>query len=198
MAARRREYPPETVFEAQELYCVARLTFEQTAEETGVAVSTLKRWSDKFDWRAKRAKLAQAEADLRADTILARSAMLKALIKSKDAQTGFAVASLETLAIKQAEAARAQKLMSVSAQKELREIHTQEDAVNALQEAVQLKLNQLLQSPEDLDFRAMQDVKKAMDMLTEMKPKENQKQRVSKGTSAELTRKIEELLGYKI
>lgn len=166
-----REYPPEVVWQAQELYCVARLTFDQVAKELGVAASTLKRWSQKHSWQTKRENLAQAEADLRADTILARSAMLKKLIESKDPQTGFAVASLESLAMRQADAARAQKLMTAVQQNDLREIRTSADAVAALEEAVELKLNRLLQSPEDLDFKAVQDVKKAMALIAEMKPR---------------------------
>lgn len=164
-----REYPPETVWQAQELYCVVRLTFAQVAEELDVAPSTLKRWAEKYEWRNKREELAQAQADLQADTIIARSAMLKKLISSKDPQVGFAVSSLESLAMKQAEAARAQKLMSAAAQNELREIRTQEDAVAALEEAVELKLNRLLQSPDDLDFKAVQDVRKAMELVGKMK-----------------------------
>jgi uncharacterized protein YjcR len=185
MKKQGREYPSEAVWTAQELYCVARLTYQQVAEETGVAVSTLKRWADKYEWRAKRDELAQAEADLQADTILARSAMLKKLIESKDAQTGFAVASLETLAMKQAEAARAQKLMNASAQKELREIRTQEDAVNALQEAVQLKLNRLLQSPDELDFKAVADIRKALDLVAEMKNAGTEEQDDGRGVSGD-------------
>jgi len=164
-----REYPPETVWHAQELYCVARLTFDQVAEETGVAASTLKRWSATYEWRDKREKLAQAEADLQADTIMARSVMLKKLIENKDAQTSFAVASLESLAMKQAEAARAQKLMSAARKNELHPIRTQQDAVAALEKAVELKLNRLLQSPEELDFRTVQDVRKAMELVKELK-----------------------------
>jgi len=183
-----REYPPEAVWEAQELYCVARLTFEKVAEETGVAVSTLKRWSATYDWRGKREKLAQAEADLAADTILARSAMLKQLIKSKSAQDSFAVSALESLAIKQAEAARAQKLMSAAKQHELRPIRTKEEAVAALEEAVELKLNKLLQSPEGTDFKAVQDVQKAMELVVELKGalgKQRDDGRGVKGTNIE-------------
>jgi hypothetical protein len=180
-----REYPPEAVWQAQELYCVARLTFEKVAEETGVAVSTLKRWSEKYEWRAKREKLAQAEADLQADTILARSVMLKRLIDSKDAQTGFAVASLETLAMKQAEAARARKLMDAARQQGLRTIRSPEDAVTALEEAVGLKLNRLLQSPEDLDFKAVSDVRKALELVAEMKAAGGQAEDDGRGVSGD-------------
>jgi transposase-like protein len=180
-----REYPPEAVWQAQELYCVARLTFEKVAEETGVAVSTLKRWSEKYEWRAKREQLAQAEADLQADTILARSVMLKRLIQSKDAQTGFAVASLETLAMKQAEAARARKLMDAARQHGLRTIRSPEDAVSALEEAVGLKLNRLLQSPADLDFKAVADVRKALELVAEMKAASGQAEDDGRGVSGD-------------
>lgn len=101
-----REHEPETVWWAQELYCVKRLSFDAVALETGVAASTLKRWAETYGWRAKREELARAEADIRADKLLARSVMLKALIDTKDPQTGFAVASLESLALKEATIAR--------------------------------------------------------------------------------------------
>tara|TARA_B100000683_G_C12469796_1_gene547372 strand:+ start:460 stop:1047 length:588 start_codon:yes stop_codon:yes gene_type:complete len=178
-----REYSPEAVWEAQELYCVARLTFEQVAEETGISVSTLKRWSATYEWRAKREKLAQAEADLKADTILARSVMLKKLIKSQDAQTGFAVSALESLAMKQAEHARAQQIMEATRQSKLRPIRTQEEAVSALEEAVELKLNALLQSPHDLDFKAVHDVRKAMQLVAEMKTTKSKNEDNGRGVS---------------
>lgn len=178
-----REYSPEAVWEAQELYCVARLTFEQVAEETGISVSTLKRWSAIYEWRAKREKLAQAEADLKADTILARSVMLKKLIKSQDAQTGFAVSALESLAMKQAEQARAQQLMEATRQSKLRPIRTQEEAVSALEEAVELKLNALLQSPHGLDFKAVHDVRKAMQLVAEMKTTKSKNEDNGRGVS---------------
>ena len=48
------EYEPETVWKAQELYCVDRLSFARVAELTGVSATTLKAWSEKYGWRAKR------------------------------------------------------------------------------------------------------------------------------------------------
>jgi DNA-binding MurR/RpiR family transcriptional regulator len=171
MARQGREYPSDDVWRAQELYCVARLTFDQVAAETGISASTLKRWSERLGWRDKRAQLAQAEADLRADTILARSAMLKQLIETKNPQVGFAVAGLESLAMRQAEAAKAGKLLEAAAQGKLREIRTNADAVAALKEAVELKINRLLASPEDLDDKAVAGVLKALALIREVEPK---------------------------
>lgn len=187
-----REYPPEAVWDAQELYCVARLTFAQVAEETGVAVSTLKRWSATYDWRGKREKLAQAEADLAADTILARSVMLKKLIKSQNAQDGFAVSALESLAMKQAEAARAQKLMSAAKQNELRPIRTKLEAVAALEEAAEIKLNRLLQNPGELDTKDVAEIDKVFKMIEAMKPKSSQGKPESKQLDAKTLEAIRE------
>ena len=63
------EYEPETVWRAQELYCVDRLSFARVAELTGVSATTLKAWSEKYDWRAKREEIAQAESEIRVNTI---------------------------------------------------------------------------------------------------------------------------------
>ena len=194
-----REYPPETVWQAQELYCVNRLTYRVVARQLGVAESTLKRWADKYGWRDMRERLAQAECDIRADTVLARASMIKHLLDSKDPQAAFAVASLEKLAMKQVEAERAGRIVEAAVTPS-RSINTPEEVVAALREAVEVKLSLLLASPADLDFRAVSEVQKALKLVAEMeaevapateKPK-------SKGISAESANRIKELLGYKI
>ena len=100
-----QEHAPETVWQAQELYCSDRLSFVRVAEITGVADSTLRRWADTYDWRAKREEIARAEADIRADKVLARSKTLKSLLDNPRADTAFAVSALEKLALKEAELA---------------------------------------------------------------------------------------------
>jgi hypothetical protein len=196
-----REHAPETVFRAQELYCVDRLTYEQVAarlaeEGEPVAESTLKRWAQTYSWKAKREELAQALADISADTILARAKLLKSLVQNPDPQMGFAVSSLETLALKQAEAARAGRVAQAAARFELREIRTTEDAVKAMREAAELKLNRMLANPAELDFKAVQDVKKALDYADTLEPRESVKP--NGDTTAEVDRQIRKLLGYKI
>ncbi|WP_319543169.1 hypothetical protein [uncultured Pseudodesulfovibrio sp.] len=198
-----REHSPEMVWRAQELYCVDRLTYQQVADRIGqeiepVAVSTLKRWGQTFEWSTKREELARALADISADTIMARSKLLKSLVAKPDAQIGFAVSSLETLAMKQAEAARAGRLIQTQLAKPKREIKTRKDAAEALREAVEYKLALMLNDPTQVSFRAVVDLKKALEMLTEIEPKEDGKSNGPGGTSAELDRKIQELLGYKI
>ena len=111
------EHPPETVWKAQEMYCVDRLSFDRISTIVGVSATTLKTWADKYDWREKREEIAQAESEIRTKTILGRKAVLERLIEATDgkeaSQAAFAVASLEGLALKQQELAAAGKIPSV-------------------------------------------------------------------------------------
>jgi hypothetical protein len=163
------EHEAETVWRAQELYCVDRLSFDAVARETGVAASTLKRWSERDGWRAKREEIAKAEADIRADKVLARSAMLKALIQTKDPQTGFAVSSLETLALKEAEVARQGAIRAAANdQAPAISVNTPAEAIAALRKAVESKLALLLTRPENVDLKAVQEVQKCLALVGQL------------------------------
>jgi transposase-like protein len=188
-----KEHPPETVFRAQELYCVDRLTFAQAAQAVGVAESTLKRWSETYGWQAKRSEVAQAEMDIRADFVLARSRMLKALLESKDAQTGFAVASLEGLAMKQAEALRQGRQVenaAAAAARPLREIKTDADAVSALEEALSIRLNQILADPARVDLKTVRELQQAIDLVQGMRKGAAKGEQRKKGLSPEMAEAV--------
>jgi hypothetical protein len=109
---------------------------------------------------------------------------------------GFAVASLESLAMRQAEAERAGKALEAATRSEKRPIRTAGDAVKALREAIETKLAMLLASPEDIDFKAVADVQKALKLVTEMeaaaRPAEDTTK--TKGLSADLEARIREIL----
>ena len=78
------EHEPGTVWRAQELYCLDRLSFDRVSELTGVATSTLKRWADKYQWRERRDELAQVESEIRFNTVLGRKAILERLLTAED------------------------------------------------------------------------------------------------------------------
>lgn len=193
--ASRREHPPETVFKAQELYCVARLTHREIAAEMKVAESTLKRWAAKYGWADKRAAVAQAECDIRADLILARSAMIKKVLEKQDPQAGFAVASLEGVAMKKAEIERAGRMKEVRREstRQRRVVKTLEDAVAALKETVLKKLEIMLDEPEAFAIKDLRAVKDGMGLLRELEPKQGKTH--DEQLSPETIRKIEELYG---
>lgn len=190
-----REHAPETVWKAMELYCSDRLPFTRIAAELGIADSTLRRWADLHKWREKREKIAQAEADLRADKVLARSAMVKALIENKRSDTGFAVAALEAMALKEAEAARKGEALAAaqSAAPTLR-IESPADAAKALEDAVNRKLAGLLAEPAGVNFAALRDIKQCLDLLTTLKPKADAVP-TGKALSVENAQAIRNILG---
>jgi hypothetical protein len=162
------EHEAETVWRAQELYCVDRLSFDAVARETGVAASTLKRWAERDGWRAKREEIARAEADIRADKVLARAKMLKSLLDKPKAETAFAVSSLEALALKEAEAARHGALRTREENAPALSISTPGEAVAALRKAVEGKLALLLTRPENVDLRAVQEVQKCLALVGQL------------------------------
>ena len=195
------EHEPGTVWRAQELYCMDRLSFERVSELTGVATSTLKRWADKYRWRERREELAQVESEIRFNTVMGRKAILQRLLEAdhgKEAShVAFAVASLESLALKQAELAAAGKIPSFSEPEARPHIATQADAVAALREAVRNKVGMALSDPGKINAATVQDVKRCLELLGELEarlPKEKEESR-DKALSPENAQAIREILG---
>lgn len=195
------EHDPGTVWRAQELYCMDRLSFERVSEVTGVATSTLKRWADKYRWRERREELAQVESEIRFNTVMGRKAILQRLLEAEDgkeaSQVAFAVASLESLALKQAELAAAGKIPSFSEPEARPHIATQADAVAALREAVRNKVGMALSDPGKINAATVQDVKRCLELLGELEarlPKEKEESR-EKALSPENAQAIREILG---
>jgi hypothetical protein len=163
------EHEAETVWRAQELYCVDRLSFDVVARETGVAASTLKRWSEKYGWQAKREEIARAEADIRVDKVMARARTLKALLDKPRADMAFAVSALETLAIKEAEIAKQNAVPNKSGELSTTiSVNTPAEALAALRKAVEQKLCLLLSRPENVDLRAVQEVQKCLALVGQL------------------------------
>jgi transposase-like protein len=188
-----REYPPETVWNAQELYCVARLTYEQLAEETGVGISTLKRWGKTYEWSDKREELAKANADRAINLVLARSGMVESLKKTKDPQAAFAVAALEKLAMESAKVEEAARLSRMATEIPSLEINSNEDAVDVLEGILRAKLAIIYADPMSADMSALKDVQKGLVMLSELRPQKGKKKPTG-GISADLEKQIREIL----
>lgn len=199
------EHEPETVWKAQELYCHDRLSFDRVAELTGVAASTLKRWADKFLWREKREEIAQLESDIRVNTIKGRAAVLQKLITAQDgkeaSQAAFAVASLESLALKQQELAAAGKIPNLGTMPAppVPKVANRAEAVAALREAVERKLGLALADPATITSGAVKDVMLCLTLVEDLERSLPQTEKVEqenqRGLSADLAQRIEEALG---
>lgn len=187
------EYSPDKVFEAEDLYCLDRLTFREVGKRTGIPLSTLKRWAGKYGWQAKRAELREAMSAIRADKIRLRAKLISNCLNTLDPMDAFAVAKIEELVLKaQALAIKGEDLRTGTAG---REIHTQEDAAAALEEALTVKLNRMLVTG-DLDLNAVKNVKQAFDLIAGMKTKDGKATGRDKGLSKETAEQIrEQILG---
>ena len=192
-----QEHAPEVVWQAQELYCSDRLSFVRVAEITGVADSTLRRWADIYGWREKREEIAKAEAEIRADKVLARSKTIKALLDNPRADMAFAVSALEQLTLKEEEAARQGAAQAAQGNTLDVSVNTLADAIPLLQKAAERKLSTLLSRPESLDTKAIQGVKDCFILLADIEaklPKSEDATDSQKGITADLHERLVEAL----
>lgn len=196
------EHEPGTVWRAQELYCLDRLSFDRVSELTGVATSTLKRWADKYQWRERRDELAQVESEIRFNTVLGRKAILERLLTAEDgkeaSQVAFAVASLESLALKQAELAAAGRIPTFAEPAARPHIATRADAVTALRQAIENKVGMALADPGKINAATIKDVSQCLDLLANLEsslpkpeaPEAEQKRGLSKDMAAALEKAL--------
>lgn len=197
-----REYPTDTLWKAQELYCVERMSYAAVAEATGVSATTLKTWGQKYHWARRREEIARAESEIRVNIIKGRQKALEQLLSAADAKEAapmaFAVSSLETLALKRQELAASGKIPGVVTQAR-RRITTRADAVAVLKEAVEKKLGLALSDPERITTATVQDVKRCLDLVTELEaalPKEAEAEDSRKrGISGDMAQSIYRALG---
>lgn len=166
-----REYPTDTLWQAQELYCVDRLSYAAVAEATGVSATTLKSWGQKYGWTQKRAEIAQAQSEIRVNIIKGRKYALEQLLTAEDAKQAasmaFAVSSLESLALKQQELAAAGKIPNATSAVR-RKVGSRTEAIVALREAVEQKLNVALADADKITFATVQDIKRCLDLVAEL------------------------------
>lgn len=150
---------------AEELYVIDGLTLEEVARETGIPERTVQHWSADDGWKLRQKEYQNAAADIRRYTRLTKLKLIKSAMTSLDPQQVYAFAALE----------RATQASSgdyaVAGPGEAREIATPEDAVEALQEALERKLNLMLSQPGEISLKGMRDMKGAMALMDEMRKK---------------------------
>ena len=198
------EHEPDTVWRAQELYCAERLSYARVAELIGVSATTLKDWGKKYHWAKRREELAQAESEIRFNTVMGRKAVLEHLLSAESPKeaTGlaFAVSSLETLALKRAELAAAGKIPTFSEPAAAPKVNTRADAVAALKQAIEGRLGLALADPKNINAALVQDIKRCLELLSDLEaglPKDQKEADEAKGKalSAESAKTLRDILG---
>ncbi|MDX9916033.1 MAG: hypothetical protein RBS49_09090 [Sphaerochaeta sp.] len=189
----------EVVERAEELYCVEGHTFDAVATLTGVAASTLKRWSDRYNWQEKKEEIRQALSSIRANTIKLRAKLIENCLNTLNAQDAFAVSAIEGLAQRATQIALKQP--AAPAVENLREIKTDEDAITALEEAIQIKLNSMLTNPGQVSLASVKEIKTVSEFISGMRAKVSKTDAGAgkrKGLSADAADQLRrEILGIK-
>ncbi|WP_029896833.1 hypothetical protein [Desulfohalovibrio reitneri] len=162
------EYPPDQVFEAEDLFCVERLPMREVSERTEIPESTLWRWADKYEWSEKRRELREAMSSIRTNTIRLRAQLIKNCLGSLNPMDTFAVAKMEELAIKAEESALERRVAGAGADQHF---SSAEDAAQALEAALSAKLSQMIANPAALDLGELKHVKASFDLLHQLQPK---------------------------
>ncbi len=163
---------------AEELYIIDGRTYEQVAESTGVSISQLKRWGlDSVPtWSERRREYRQAQTSVRRGVMLAKAKLIESVIETEDAQKAYAFSALVSSGKAINEEAREREKNAAGKETaqvsgEGPEIKTPADAVAALQQAVQFKINNMLTSPGNLSFAAIKDTKSALEMIEQLQSK---------------------------
>lgn len=160
-----REYSWEIRERAEELYIVDGHTYELVAETTGVSLSQLKRWGGEGDWSGRKREYRQALASVRRDTVLLKGKLLKQAMNSLDPQQVYAFSRLQSVTDKIAAHAGHGTVIGPAG---ARSIKTPEDAVQALQEAVETRVNSMLAGGE-VSLKGIREMKEVLELLEKMR-----------------------------
>lgn len=153
---------------AEELYVLSGLTHEDVAADLEVSVRTIANWAADGQWTQKRKEFRSASADIKRYATLTRLNLIKKAMHSTDPQAVYAFAALER-ATRAGASSDAPVIDAPDAEIPVREIRTSEEAVEALQDAVQAKLNMMLSRPSEINLTVIKDTQKALEMIDDMK-----------------------------
>ncbi len=181
---------------AEELYIIGGLTYDEVAEETGVSLAQVKRWGSDDDWTDRKKEYRQSIRDNKRKTVLLKSKLLDSALKSLDHRHVYAFSNLEqatkpkSLAVKTVTEDRPPVKISD------RDFDGPGDAIEALEEALRHKVNVMISVPNELDLKAIKDLKQALELLEQMKAKYNPEEKsdkaggLSDAAADEIRRKI--------
>lgn len=180
--------------QAEELYIFEGQTHEEIAGITGVAIQTLKGWSADGEWSKNRREYRQQMSGLRRDTIRLRCGLLRQALNSLKPQDVYAFTNLEQMATR-----AAKEELPIMQAVDPKVIKTPEDAIDALQDLIERKLNIMLVQPFAIKPETIKEIKQAQELIDKMKEKykaEIGKPEKSSGLSTAMAKEIrEKILG---
>ena len=154
---------------SEDLYITGGCTYEEVAKRTGVSVSQLKRWGKEGDWKEAKQEMLESLSAIKKNTIRLRLGLIKTAMDGKEPMQVFAAGRFEELAMRAAE----MKAKVIPSDVEISERHfeTPGEAIEALEEALQHKINRMVSVPGALDNKGIDALDKAWKALERMKAK---------------------------
>lgn len=156
---------------AKDLSVIQGLTLEQVSAETGVSLSQLKTWSSTEGWTDLRDEYRQSLEEIKLNTVRLRRKLVAKALESLDPQAVYAAAALEKVAQSVEKNVRGNHEELAAPAEITREIRTPEQAIAALQEATEIKLNMLLSRPGEINLSIVRDLERVFALITDMKGK---------------------------
>lgn len=160
------EYDQEVRDAAAGLYIVDGMTYAQVAERLGVSESQIQRWSADAQWRAQRAEYRESLRSIDRDTVKLRAGLIRTALETMDPQAVYAVARLEAVAARKPRPGAPEKPQAPD-----RPIDGPAEAVAALKEALEIRVNRMLQQPEAIDLASLKKLKESFDFLEKLELK---------------------------
>lgn len=142
-------------------------------------------------WSERKREYRSAFANIKRDTVLLRKRLISKALNSLDPQDVYAISSLESTALKVQQASGSD--MPAVGSIEKRTIKTPQDAVDALGDVVEGKINGMLTKPGTISLAGIKEMKQALELIEKMKTKykpEVGKDAKSRGLSAEHAEEI--------
>jgi hypothetical protein len=167
--------------EAEQLYIIDGKTFDEVSELTGVSAGQLQRWAAGNEeegitsWKERKREYRTAFSNIKRDTLLLRKRMIGKALNSLNPQDVFAISSLESMAAKLDKSLADKDDFISSTGKEKVIIKTPQDAIDALSEVVELKINNLLSKPGAINLNAIKEMKQSLELIEKMKEKYGKK-----------------------
>lgn len=176
---------------AYELFVIDGRTYDQVAQAVGVSVPQLKRWGSDEGWMDARREYREELASIKRNTVKLRAKLLKAALESADPQSVYAFAAIEKAAAAGKKSADPEPVIHTE---RLKNINTPADAIDALQEVVELKLNKMLGQPDTLQLSQVRDLKQTIELIDQMKVRYAPEDRSQKVISEERIKEIRDMV----
>lgn len=180
----------EIRIDAEDMYIAGGMTYEQVAERTGVALSTIKRWGSDGNWTDRKKELREAQTAIKQKTIKLRLGLIETAMDNYDPMQVFAAAKFEDLELKR-EALRPQDVPAQASAPAM-SFESPGEAISALQGAIEVKIGRMVSGIDTLDLKTLRDLKQSIELLDVMKAKYDPaiKQSASGGLSDEAAEAI--------